>query len=65
MDNLEQHQAYLRALEHTPLTSLQDDYSKLKANYEALQARYARVLDTVERSNEAILRVAREGKTEL
>lgn len=65
MDISENRQAYLRAIEQEPLANLQDDYAKLKADYEALQIRYERVLDTAQRSYEAVLRVAREGKSEL
>lgn len=51
------HGAYLRATE-------QDEVSKLKQELHALQTRYDRVLIMLQDSIDAILRVAREGKTE-
>ena len=55
--------AYLRALD--PLyTELQKENERLKAELDALQNKYNRVLTTMQDSIESVLRVAREGKTE-
>lgn len=55
-------ETHLRATDDK--TTLQQEYDQLKFEYEALQQRFNRVLDAVQNSTEAILRVAREGKTD-
>ena len=56
-------EAYLRASNNEEQT-LQQQYEQLKYEYDALLQRFNRVLDAVQNSTEAILRVAREGKTD-
>lgn len=64
MDIEETRQAYLRALGYEDIDALRNDYAQLKSDYEALQQRHNRVLDALQSSVEAILRIAREGKTD-
>jgi len=63
MDFEAMREAYLRATEYKE-TTLQQQYDQLKYEYDALLQRFNRVLDAVQNSTEAILRVAREGKTD-
>lgn len=64
MDIDEFRQAYLRAIGFEDEKALRQDYEELKAEYHALKARYERIVAAVEHSVEAVLRIAREGKTE-
>lgn len=64
MDTEETRQAYLRALGYEDIDALRNEHAQLKADYEALQQRHNRVLDALQSSVEAILRIAREGKTD-
>lgn len=57
--------AYLTALGYDTIDDLQQKYDTLKAEHNALQQTHQRVLDAVQDSIDAILRIAREGKTEL
>ena len=63
MDFEAMREAYLRASNNEEQT-LQQQYEQLKYEYDALLQRFNRVLDAVQNSTEAILRVAREGKTD-
>ena len=65
MDVEETRKAYLRALGHEDIDAIRNEYAQLKAEYEALQQRHNRVLDALQGSVDAILRIAREGKTDL
>lgn len=56
--------ALMRALDDTH-HELEKENEKLKAELNVLQQRYDRVLVTLQESVEHILRVAREGKTEV
>jgi|LauGreDrversion4_2_1035121.scaffolds.fasta_scaffold70285_5 ABC-type phosphate transport system auxiliary subunit len=56
--------ALMRALDDTH-HELKKENERLKAELNALQQRYDRVLITLQDSVEHILRVAREGKTEV
>lgn len=65
MDFEETRKAYLRALGSDTTEDLQRKYETLKVEHSALQHKHQRVLDAVQDSIDAILRIAREGKTEL
>lgn len=65
MESTDLYQAYLNAVGFTDEHALRQKYAELKVKYEELQKRYERILDAVENSIEAVLRIAREGKSEL
>lgn len=65
MDFEEMKKACLNALDHETTDELQQRYDALRIEHDALQQRYQRILDAVQDSIDAILRIAREGKTEL
>lgn len=56
--------AYLSAMGYTSEEELIEETNKLKAKLNALQQRYDMLIISVENSVEAILRIAREGKSD-
>jgi hypothetical protein len=64
MDNYEMKKAYLSAMGYTSEEDLIEENNKLKARLNTLQQRYDMLIISVENSVEAILRIAREGKSD-
>ena len=64
MDTHEMRKAYLSAMGYTSEEELIEETNKLKAKLNALQQRYDMLIISVENSVEAILRIAREGKSD-
>ena len=56
--------AYLSAMGYTTEEDLIEENNKLKARLNTLQQRYDMLIISVENSVEAILRIAREGKSD-
>ena len=56
--------AYLSAMGYTSEEDLIEENNKLKARLNTLQQRYDMLIISVENSVEAILRIAREGKSD-
>lgn len=64
MDVEEMRKAYLRALGHSSEDLIQEN-TRLKLEINALQQKLERLISTFESSVESVLRVAREGKSEV
>lgn len=64
MDSYEMKKAYLSAMGYTSEEELIEENNKLKAKLNTLQQRYDMLIISVENSVEAILRIAREGKSD-
>jgi hypothetical protein len=64
MDTHEMKKAYLSAMGYTTEEDLIEENNKLKARLNTLQQRYDMLIISVENSVEAILRIAREGKSD-
>ena len=56
--------AYLRATQPQQHEELINENEELKAELNALQQRYNRILTDLQNSVESVLRIAREGKSE-
>lgn len=63
MDIEETRSAYLRATE-PDVEELKQENTRLKLELDALQQKCERIISTFENSVEAVLRVAREGRSE-